>query len=99
MVDIVESQLERVKVRRLNSFLLFSVVTASSGWGQHNAPMTLAQALERARTRAPRILVAHERIEEARGRLTGASVLQQENPVVASSVGPSFFAQRRHNRL
>ncbi len=77
-------------MRKLNTFFLFSVVAASSAWGQQSAPMTLPQALERARTRAPQILVAHERIEEARGRLTGASVLQQENPVVASSAGPRF---------
>lgn len=77
-------------MRNLTTFLLLSVVTASGAWGQQSTLMTLAQALERARTRAPLILVAHERIVEARGRLTGASVLQQENPVVASSVGPRF---------
>ena len=35
-------------------------------------------------------LVAQQRIEEARGRLAGASVRQQENPVIGSSIGPRF---------
>ena len=37
--------------------------------------LTLDQAFARARERAPSILSAKARIEEARGRLTGASIL------------------------
>lgn len=52
--------------------------------------LTLGDALARARSRAPQILAAKDRIDEARGRLTGASVLFQENPVLESSVGPRY---------
>lgn len=52
--------------------------------------MTLDDALVRARSRAPQILAARDRIDEARGRLTGASVLLQENPIVEGTVGPRY---------
>ena len=57
---------------------------------QQNASMTIDQALARARTRAPQILAAEDRIAEARGRLTGASVVLQENPSIETAVGPRF---------
>ena len=50
--------------------------------------LTLERMLALARERAPRILAAGARIEEARGRLTGASVLLRENPVVEAAAGP-----------
>jgi cobalt-zinc-cadmium efflux system outer membrane protein len=50
--------------------------------------MTLEQALERARRRAPVILAARERIDEARGRLTGATILFRDNPELEFSGGP-----------
>ena len=53
-------------------------------------PLTLEQALNRARTRAPQVLAAQGRIDEARGRLTGASLFLQENPIIGSSVGPRY---------
>lgn len=52
------------------------------------ATLTLEQALDMARTRAPVILAARARIEEARGRLKGASVLFQQNPSVEAEAGP-----------
>jgi hypothetical protein len=54
--------------------------------------MSLEQALARARTRAPQILAAQGLVEEARGRLAGASVLLQENPTIEASVGPRHSA-------
>src|SRR5262245_30796547 len=50
--------------------------------------LTLEQALERARERAPALLAARARIEEARGRLRGASILLRDNPVVETMGGP-----------
>jgi len=64
--------------------LLFASVSAS----QAQQPMTLDQALARARTRAPQILSAQDRIDEARSRLAGASILLQENPTIDGTVGP-----------
>ncbi len=50
--------------------------------------LTLSQALDLARKRAPTILAARDRIEEARGRLLGARVLFRENPVLDFAAGP-----------
>jgi cobalt-zinc-cadmium efflux system outer membrane protein len=58
-------------------------------FGQNQA-LTLDQALERARRRAPMILAAQDRIEEARGRLLGARVLLRDNPVLELSGGPRY---------
>jgi cobalt-zinc-cadmium efflux system outer membrane protein len=52
--------------------------------------LTLDDVLARARVRAPQIVAAKDRIDEARGHLTGASVLLQENPVVEGSIGPRY---------
>jgi cobalt-zinc-cadmium efflux system outer membrane protein len=45
-------------------------------------------ALARARQRAPTVLLARDRIAEARGRLRGASLVFQENPTLELSAGP-----------
>jgi cobalt-zinc-cadmium efflux system outer membrane protein len=55
----------------------------------HNV-LTLEQALNRARTKAPVLLAAKARIEEARGRLRGASIPFQANPVIEGTAGPRF---------
>ena len=51
------------------------------------------QALDRARQRAPVILSAKGRIEEARGRLAGALVRFRDNPLVEFDAGPRFTQQ------
>lgn len=55
-----------------------------------NQTLTLDQALERARRRAPLILAAQDRIDEARGRLLGARILLRDNPVLEFSGGPRY---------
>jgi outer membrane protein, heavy metal efflux system len=55
---------------------------------------TLEQALDRARQRAAQIVAARDRIEEARARMAGASLLLQENPVVSGAAGPRSSALR-----
>src|SRR4051812_47964425 len=52
--------------------------------------LTYEQALDRARRRAPLILAAQDRINEARGRLLGAKVLLRENSVLELSAGPRY---------
>ncbi len=71
---------------------LLITLALSSALIQANAQpaITLEQALEIARTRGPQIVAARGRIEEARGRLAGASVLLQENPVIETSAGPRY---------
>jgi outer membrane protein, heavy metal efflux system len=58
------------------------------------SPLTLEQALDRARQRAAQIVAGRDRIEEARARLAGASLLLQENPVVSGAAGPRSSALR-----
>ena len=67
-------------MRILLAVLLFPAITAAQ-------ELTLEQALERAKNRAPSILAAQERINEARGRLKGASLVFQKNPEVDFNVG------------
>jgi cobalt-zinc-cadmium efflux system outer membrane protein len=49
--------------------------------------MTLSEVLARAREQAPRIVSARLALEEARGRLLGASVRLQANPQIDAAVG------------
>ena len=49
--------------------------------------LTYEEALSRARSRAPRVLTAADRIQEVRARLRGASVLLQNNPEVDFAAG------------
>ncbi|HEY3359322.1 MAG TPA: TolC family protein [Polyangia bacterium] len=51
-------------------------------------PLTLDEALALARERAPVILAARARVDEARGRLLGAAVLLRENPTLGVGFGP-----------
>ena len=49
--------------------------------------LTLADVLARAREQAPQIVSARLAVEEARGRLLGASVRSQANPEIDASLG------------
>ena len=49
--------------------------------------MTLAEVLTRAREQAPEIVSARLAVEEARGRLLGASIRLQSNPQIDAAVG------------
>jgi len=87
----------RQSAQALFLLLLFSGI-ASPGMAQAQTPgnaLTLEQALNRARLKAPVLLSARARIEEARGRLKGASILLQSNPVVEGTVGPRLSDQGR----
>lgn len=81
---------------RAQLLLLLVLVIAVPGHaqtqGQANV-LTLEQALNRARLKAPALLSARARIEEARGRLKGASILLQSNPAIEGTVGPRFSNQ------
>ena len=83
----------------MNGFHLYARWLLAAGWvaiswtaSAQEISITLDQALARARQRAPRVLAAQDQIREARGRLTGASVLLQENPVVETTAGPRYSA-------
>jgi cobalt-zinc-cadmium efflux system outer membrane protein len=74
---------------------LIAAVMPISCWAQAQSVLTLDQALNRARLRAPALLSAKARIEEAQGRLKGASILLQSNPVIEGTAGPRFSTQGR----
>jgi len=77
---------------RLRGIILFIVCLVSVATARGQQSLTLDQAVARARTRAPQILSARDRIDEARGRLAGASLLFQENPNISGGVGPRYSA-------
>jgi outer membrane protein, heavy metal efflux system len=64
-----------------------AVLCLFGGLSAAAAELTLEQALARARERAPRLLAAQARVQEADGRLVGAQALFAENPVVETSSG------------
>lgn len=76
---------------RILQSILFAI--AAGGLAQAQTVLTLEQALNRARLKAPALLSARARIEEARGRLKGASILQPSNPAVEGAIGPRFSDQ------
>ncbi|HWR35414.1 MAG TPA: TolC family protein [Clostridia bacterium] len=69
-------------------FMLLACAFAQSVSAQQSEVITLEQALARARNRGPQIILSQYRIDEARGRLAGASVFLQENPTVETAIGP-----------
>jgi len=62
-----------------------SLMVIASAWADEGV-LTLEAALARARQQNPAIASARARIEEARGRLRGASTLR-DNPVLESAIG------------
>jgi cobalt-zinc-cadmium efflux system outer membrane protein len=62
-----------------------SLMVVASAWADEGV-LTLEAALARARQQNPAIASARARIEEARGRLRGASTLR-DNPVLESAIG------------
>lgn len=78
---------------KLWSVLLFGIMTALPAWAEEE--LTLELALSRARERAPSVLTARARIEEARARFQAASLLLRENPEVDAAAGrPSSGVDR-----
>jgi cobalt-zinc-cadmium efflux system outer membrane protein len=78
-------------MRVLSQRLAFVVSIALIGPTVSSAQesLTLEAALARARERTPSVLSARARVEQARARLDGASLLLRENPEVDAAVGGS----------
>ena len=72
---------------RLLRKLAVGVFLTLSGSPLSGETLNLERALSRAREQAPTVLVARARIEEARARLKGASLLLRENPEVDAAAG------------
>lgn len=78
---------------KLWSVLLLVLITVPPAWAED--ALTLELALSRARERAPSVLSARARIEEARARLQTASLFLRENPEVDAAAGrPSSGVDR-----
>jgi outer membrane protein, heavy metal efflux system len=65
---------------------ILAVIGPHDGRADENG-LTLERALALARERGPMLLAARARIEEARGRLTGASALLNDNPSIEGAAG------------
>jgi hypothetical protein len=81
--------------RSIHILLFISLVSAIGGLAKAQNVLTLDQALNRARLKAPVLLSAKARIEEARGHLIGASIVLQANPAIEGIVGPRLSDQGR----
>ncbi len=66
---------------------IFVLSYAGAACAREARTLTLEEALARARDRAPVILAARARVEEARGRLTSASVRARGNPTLEGHAG------------
>jgi cobalt-zinc-cadmium efflux system outer membrane protein len=76
--------------------IIRGVTASGSAFAQTQATdLTLERALNRARANAPILIAARARIEEARARLRGASILLQSNPVIEGTAGPRFSEPSR----
>lgn len=86
-----------VPQRFVRIFVVLAAVAAGSApcITAQEMTLTLGQAMDTARQRAPLILSAKGRIEEARGRLTGALVRFRDNPLVELDAGPRFLPEGR----
>lgn len=74
--------------RRGTTALAVAFVLLGAGFAAaEDGSLTLEQALALARERGPALLAARERVEEARGRLLGASALLRENPSIEGAAG------------
>ena len=65
-----------------------AVVCASLELSGQSTRITLAESLALARDQSPAVLIARARIDEVRGRLTGARVRFRENPDIEAFAGP-----------
>jgi cobalt-zinc-cadmium efflux system outer membrane protein len=76
-------------MRVLSPRLILAVAIALVGStvGDAQESLTLEGALSRARERTPSVLSARARVEEARARLAGASLLFRENPELEAAAG------------
>src|SRR5262245_54843883 len=69
--------------------LLAFIVGVSSARGQ--STFTYQQEISMARARAARVAIARARIDDVRGRLTGAHLRPRDNPVFDAAAGPRWL--------
>jgi cobalt-zinc-cadmium efflux system outer membrane protein len=81
-----------MKLRQCAAVPAFVCLLQSTA-GAQPVSLSFEQALARAREQSPALLIARARIEEARGRLTGARVRFRENPTIDVGSGPRTTEQ------
>jgi cobalt-zinc-cadmium efflux system outer membrane protein len=74
-------------MNRISSLAGLLLLAALPAFTQQPIVLTLENALERARQSAPAVVAARMRIEEARGRVLGASLRFSSNPTVDIEAG------------
>jgi hypothetical protein len=72
---------------RLVAIGLASLLTTAAVAGTQST-LTYPQALAMARDRAPSVVIARARSDEARGRVIGAQIRFRDNPVLDVPAGP-----------
>lgn len=77
-----------MSLRTPRTLVVLLVALARRAGAEEATEITLDRALDLARARAPEAGAARLRVDEARGRLEGASVLLRENPTVGVALGP-----------
>jgi cobalt-zinc-cadmium efflux system outer membrane protein len=88
----------RVCSAGLYAALAAALLSPLAAFAQDRA-QSLEEVLQIARTRAPLILSAKARIEEAKGRLAGASVRYLQNPLIEANGGPRISSADRTTAL
>jgi len=88
--------LARAEMRLLRKLMFLTTLELlGTAPGTSQEPLTLEQALNRARDQSPSVLSARARVEEARARVGTASLLLRENPEVDAAAGrPSSGVDR-----
>ena len=84
-----------MRIRRCAVMVWAAICVHAGVAGAQSRTMTLAEVLARARDQAPGIASARLAVDEARGRLAGASVRFQNNPELQASVGIREGPDRR----
>jgi cobalt-zinc-cadmium efflux system outer membrane protein len=74
-------------LHRAGAILAIVLVGTGTVQAEAKAPLTLDAVLALARERSPAILAARARVDEARARLSGASVRMRGNPLLEGAVG------------
>lgn len=89
-----------ILLRRAGAALVILISQAGRvGIAQEGNSLTFEEALARARERGPAVLAARARVEEARGRLKGATIRMRGNPVLDGGLGRRTVAGEEFTEL
>ncbi len=94
----VAATLARESARLITPLFLIAAVFPAAGRAAPQGALDLRSALALARAQNPALNASRASVAEARGELTGASVLLRENPEVELGAGPRWLDAPGSNR-